>query len=131
MWKHLLSIAALLLTHWSCNNSDLPAAYRRLEVPVERLGSVAARQRGRELFLQSCALCHGERADGRGIRRNLSSRPQDFTDPTWSDSVTPTQVFVTIREGRRGTAMPSWKSLKDDEIWDLVAYLDRIADEGP
>jgi hypothetical protein len=32
-------------------------------------------------------------------------------------------VFYVIREGVHGTAMPSWKALPDDAIWDLVAYV--------
>jgi mono/diheme cytochrome c family protein len=28
-----------------------------------------------------------------------------------------------IREGVRGTPMPSWKALSEDECWDLVAYV--------
>jgi mono/diheme cytochrome c family protein len=32
-------------------------------------------------------------------------------------------VYYAIREGVHGTAMPSWKSLPDEDIWDLVAYV--------
>jgi hypothetical protein len=32
-------------------------------------------------------------------------------------------VYYVIREGVHGTAMPGWKALPDDAIWDLVAYV--------
>jgi high-affinity iron transporter len=96
-------------------------------VPEERLESPAARERGREIFLENCALCHGDKADGEGRRRNLSSRPQDFTDPSWLERTTPRENFHDVREGVRGTAMASWKVLGDDQIWDLVAYLRSVA----
>jgi len=103
---------------------DLPSAYRDLAVPEQRLGSPAARQQGRELYAQHCALCHGERADGRGPRRAaLSTRPADFTDPSWRAGATPRRVYFVIREGVSGTPMPAWPMLKPGETWDLVAYL--------
>jgi len=93
-------------------------------VPEERLRSTAAREHGRALFLQHCALCHGERADGRGVRRQgLSSSPRDFTDPEWRRRTSPRRVYYVIREGSHGTAMPAWKSLEEADTWDLSAYL--------
>jgi mono/diheme cytochrome c family protein len=105
-------------------DGDLPEPYRSVAVPEERLSSAAAREHGRALFLQHCALCHGERADGRGVRRQaLNSPPRDFTDPNWSRRTSPRRVFYVIREGSRGTAMPAWKSLEEADAWDLAAYL--------
>lgn len=103
---------------------DLPEPYRDLKVPPGLLGSAEARESGRKLFLVSCAICHGERADGRGVRREgLSVAPRDFTTPSWRNAATPRHVFFTIREGVHGTPMPGWKSFSDIETWDLVAYL--------
>jgi high-affinity iron transporter len=109
-------IALLLLSASGCS--------RDLDVPRERLASAEARERGRALFAEHCALCHGERADGRGARREgLSTRPRDFTDPVWRRQTPPRAVFAAIREGVPGTAMPSWKALDPDQTWDLVAFL--------
>jgi mono/diheme cytochrome c family protein len=106
-------------------DAELPAAYRGMEVPATRLASAEARARGRALFLESCALCHGEHADGRGMRREgLGRPPRDFTSPTWRRSASPRRVYFAIREGVRGTAMAAWKGALDEEqTWDLVAYL--------
>ena len=91
--------------------ADLPEPYRSIAVPEERLRSAEARAHGRALFLQHCALCHGERADGRGVRQQaLSTPPRDFTDPAWRARTSPRQVFHVIREGSPGTPMPAWKS---------------------
>jgi mono/diheme cytochrome c family protein len=43
----------------------------------------------------------------------------------------PAYIYYIIREGKRGTAMPSWKVLDEDETWDLVAYVLSVADEAP
>ena len=105
-------------------DGDLPRGYRRIEVPAARLASAEARTHGSALFQEYCALCHGERGDGHGIRREgLTSSPRNFTDPRWRASTTPRRVFFAIREGLRGTAMPSWKSLSERDAWDMTAYV--------
>ncbi|HLK10612.1 MAG TPA: cytochrome c [Candidatus Binatia bacterium] len=106
----------------SGGDRDLPAIYRRLPVPAARLASPAARRRGAALFAEHCALCHGERGDGRGVRHEgLSTAPRDFTDPAWQQRTSPRRAFFAIREGVPGTAMPSWRALDDAQTWDLVA----------
>ena len=105
-------------------DGDLPEPYRRLKVPPGLLDSTAARENGRKLFLTSCALCHGEKADGRGVRRKgLSVPPRDFTNPSWRSGTKPRRVFFVIREGVRGTPMPGWKSFSDAQTWDVVSFL--------
>jgi high-affinity iron transporter len=115
---------SLSLTACSGGEGDLPPAYRRLEVPEARLLSPEARSRGRALFLAHCAICHGEAADGHGLRAEGFSRPPAaFTDPAWRRRTSPRRAFYVVREGVRGTPMPSWKSLEEEEVWDLVAYV--------
>jgi mono/diheme cytochrome c family protein len=123
---------ALWLLALACKGTDseLPPAYRNIEVPKERLASAAARARGRELFRENCAICHGVNGDGRGERKEgFSTPPQDFTDPAWRRRATPRTVFHSIREGEHGTAMPSWKPLGDEAIWDLTAYVLSLGSE--
>lgn len=99
--------------------------------PPEALDSLEARRRGRELFLGHCAICHGARADGRGVRsRSLSSPPADFSDPSWPGRTSPRRTFEIIRSGVPGTSMPAWKVLDEDETWALVAYLHSVATRG-
>ena len=105
-------------------DGDLPRRYRELAVPEPLLASEDSRRRGRALYLSHCALCHGERADGRGVRREgLTSAPRDFTDPSWKRRTSPRRIFFVIREGSRGTPMPAWGIFSDEDIWDLTAYL--------
>jgi mono/diheme cytochrome c family protein len=124
--RRLLECLTISLTLTACSRPDsgLPDAYRRIAVPSARLASPEARARGRALFVSNCTLCHGQRGDGRGPRTaGFSKPPANFTDPAWRRDATPRRVFFAIREGVRGTPMPSWRWLRDDEIWDLVAYV--------
>jgi mono/diheme cytochrome c family protein len=131
-----MKATALLLTSlalWGCDAGPPSGGSeaRGLDVPVRRLASKAARERGRALFLEKCALCHGRDADGRGVRQQgLSGKPADFTRRTWRESVDPASVFRILSEGKRGTSMPAWPSLRDDQKWDLVAYVLSVAERG-
>jgi mono/diheme cytochrome c family protein len=128
----LASLPFLLASACSRGDSSLPEAYRRLEVPVARLGSADARERGAGLFAEHCALCHGARADGQGQRREgLSTSPKNFSDPAWRERTSPRAVFFAIREGIRGSAMPAWRSLGDEDVWDLVAFVLSVGEDEP
>ena len=120
----LIALLISLVLSACSKDRDLPEPYRRLKVSPGLLDSAEARENGRKLFLTSCALCHGEKADGRGVRREgLSVPPRDFTNPSWRTAMTPRRVFFAIREGVHGTPMPGWKSFTDAQTWDLVAFL--------
>jgi mono/diheme cytochrome c family protein len=101
-------------------------------VPPEGvLDSPVARERGRTSYLENCALCHGVAADGHGVRQEgLSGPPADFTLAAWRSGTTPGEVFTVVRDGKRGTSMPSWRSLSESETWDLVAYLWSVSEEA-
>jgi len=92
-----------------------------------------ARERGRALFLEHCAICHGEHGDGQGPRRpSLSPPPVNFRDPSWRGRTSPGRTFASIRDGRPGTPMPGWKPvLSEAETWQVVAYLQGLGEGRP
>jgi len=126
MRRFLPALATLPLALWACDKGP-GSSGPPVVVPRARLELASARENGRRLFLTHCALCHGERADGIGRRRNLSSRPRDFTDPSWRGRSSPAEIYLVIRNGRRGTAMAGWKILDEEQTWDLVAYVLSVA----
>jgi cytochrome c oxidase cbb3-type subunit III len=78
--------------------------------------NIAAMSDGRELFVRmNCSGCHGGRAGG-GMGPSLR-------DEDWLYGNTDQQIFSTIVEGR-AHGMPSWsKTLTNDQVWKLVAYV--------
>ena len=110
-------------------DGDLPREYRRQTVPEALLASDEARRKGERLFLQNCALCHGERGDGHGIRREgLTRLPRDLTSTAWRRSTSPRRVFYAIREGLPSTPMPNWKALSEQDAWNMTAYVLSLGD---
>lgn len=98
---------------------------------------------GKQLFTQNCAACHGENGAGDGIFADdlaqageaseqtmtgsedmMMQTPADFTDPKRMLGASPALLQGKILRGGMGTGMPMWGSIfKEEQIWDLVAYL--------
>lgn len=84
--------------------------------------------RGRDLYLTSCAPCHGENADGRGPRAAvLDPKPRDYTDPAWRQTATFESVLASIRDGVPGSAMPSWEMLSEHDLEAVTRYVLEIS----
>ena len=88
--------------------------------------SAADVERGKRLFANNCAVCHGPAgAGGRGAELARAKLPRAPDDPA---------LFLVIREGIPGTEMPpGWWVLDDHEIWQVVAFvrtLGRLAAEN-
>lgn len=85
-----------------------------------------AETRGRELFLQNCAFCHGADGSGRNwIGSFLEPRPRDV-NATAIRTLPAAELRRRIEHGIAGTSMPAWRHVLDSgQIGDLVAYLRR------
>ena len=90
--------------------------------PVE--GQPAAIAEGKRLFVQmNCAGCHGYTLGG--------SMGPNLTDRYWRYGGTPGAIFASIADGHP-KGMPAWaKALPDDEIWQLVAYIQSFGGATP
>ncbi|HEY1333794.1 MAG TPA: cytochrome c [Myxococcaceae bacterium] len=90
------------------------------------------RARGEQLYRENCALCHGEKADGRGSRSmGLDRPPANFTEAVWSRPESAARAFQAISRGVPGSAMPSWEAaLSPDDRWALVAFLTSVSERG-
>lgn len=104
--------------HWM---APAEAARRGNPIPANS----ASRERGRKLFEANCVSCHGPTGRGNGpIAARLETLPADLAAMAGQH---PDGDFAwKIAEGRG--AMPSWKGiLKENQIWDLVNYVQSLA----
>ncbi len=67
----------------------------------------AMAQRGKDLFAENCAACHGD--DGKG---NIELGAPNLTDGIWLYGGTPEHIAKSIETGRGGV-MPSWSGRLD------------------
>lgn len=85
-------------------------------------------ERGRQLYVGRCAVCHGANGDGRGpVASTMNPPPRDLTKGEFrvrstrpGDPPTDDDLFQTISRGLDGTAMPSWAGLSERDRWALV-----------
>lgn len=90
-------------------------------------------ERGAELFRKSCAICHGEGADGKGpSARGLDPPPANFRDGAPLARHGDDYLFWRITTGKPGTAMPAFgPTLSDEERWAILRYLRTIPGAQP
>lgn len=99
--------------------------------------------RGRQVYADNCAACHGTRGDGRGMAAHMfRTQPRDLRSGVFKFRSTPSgtlptdaDLLRTLEAGVRTTAMIAQRHLPEDERRTVVAYLKtlspRFAEEGP
>jgi mono/diheme cytochrome c family protein len=107
----------------------IPLEAGKMNNPLPETDEVVSQ--GREVFLGSCAQCHG--ADARGdsdLGRNMTPPAMDLTSAHvqhWSDA----ELFWIIQNGVRLTGMPAWKSrISDNDTWKLARFIHNLPRAG-
>ena len=83
--------------------------------------------RGKQLYVQNCAVCHGDNAEGRVGARLAKDFPGIRVEAT---------IKETISNGVQGSVMPAWAQAKggpltDAQIDDLVAFIRSLGHVAP
>src|SRR5271163_3268456 len=104
----------------------IPLEAGKMKNPLPETDEVLSQ--GQEVFLGSCAQCHG--ADARGntdIGRNMNPPAMDLSSPHvqhWNDA----ELFWIIQNGVRLSGMPSWKSsISADDTWKLARFIHNLS----
>ncbi len=75
-----------------------------------------------------CKLCHGTSGDGSGpMAGGFTPPPRNFTCAETINGVSDGQLFWIIKNGSPGTGMPAYKSLRDEQIWQILLYVRQLA----
>ncbi len=113
-------------------------------VSVERLQRAAGAVRSDEadqhfgLYREHCVQCHGISGDGLGpTSRFLNPYPRDFRLGKFKFKSTPigkrptrTDLHRVLTDGLKGTSMPSFRLLKEDEMEALIDYVIYLSVRG-
>ena len=88
---------------------------------------------GKAKYDSLCGGCHGASGKGDGpAAAALKPKPQDHTNGKHMNGLTDKALFDIVKVGgvgvKKSPLMPAWgNTLKDDDIWNLVAYIRSLA----
>jgi mono/diheme cytochrome c family protein len=81
-------------------------------------------------FAAHCSLCHGAPGVSRDdFAQSLYPSPPDLAGVV--NTYGPGELFWILRNGIRATGMPAWHDHGDDELWTIVAFLQRLVVMSP
>lgn len=82
-------------------------------------------RRGEAFYMQNCRVCHGENGDGHGPRAGfIQPPPRDFLSRESRQGLNRPALFTAISNGKRGTVMPAWKTVLDEQqIADVAEFV--------
>ena len=84
-------------------------------------------QRGSELFILNCVICHGEKGMGDGvIGAFFTNKPANLTSTT-VQALSDGAIFMVISNGVEGRMPPMNENFSVRERWDLVNFLRTLA----
>jgi mono/diheme cytochrome c family protein len=79
-------------------------------------GQAEAIAAGRRVFVDRCAQCHGE--DAEGTKKRPSLRSQRVREQASEGDLHWLLVNGNMRKG-----MPSWAKLPDQQLWQVISYV--------
>jgi high-affinity iron transporter len=129
--RQLDHLVALVATTGSPDSLD--AGVRRLAAGLEtRLGvslaevpsSSPSLARGKQVYTERCASCHGDAGRGNGpAGAGLEPAPANLADAAGLRDASPLDFYRRISIGVIGTGMPAFeKGLSSDDRWAVAAY---------
>jgi len=92
-------------------------------VPIP--ASAPSLARGREVYRERCALCHGVSGRGDGpAAAGLRPPPTNLADPQIMGAMSRLDEYRRVTLGVAGTAMPAYEhTLSDDDRWAVAAHV--------
>ena len=123
----LLAITLLLSTYSTLFAQDntwvAPKSANDMKNPFA--GNAAAAAKGKMMFNQMCAICHGRKGDGTGGGGvSLNPKPADFLSIRVKDE-SDGAIFWKLTNGN--PPMASYKDmLTEDQRWQLVTYIRQL-----
>ena len=132
----LLVLLFLVLGLWAQKEKAQPPAKAPAEskIPPEAAAKVnpvkptqESLAKGKKTYGYDCAMCHGEKGDGKGDMASDYKNVTDFTNPDALKNRTDGELFYITRNGKGEDMPPEGDRAKDDDIWNMVNYIRSLA----
>jgi len=106
----------------SRHHAAIPVEYAGLTNPFPP--DATSLERGANLYATNCASCHGDGGMGDGPAASAldpAPAPVAYSSQMLADDY----LFWRISEGgvSLGTSMPAWKTLNEEDRWDMINYM--------
>ncbi|GBE19123.1 MAG TPA: cytochrome c [Euryarchaeota archaeon] len=80
-------------------------------------------EKGKSFYSKNCKNCHGSEGFGDGAQAIMyEPKPTNLHDSQVQDK-SEGELFQLISEGVKGTSMPAFKWLSEDDRWDIVNFM--------
>jgi mono/diheme cytochrome c family protein len=98
---------------------------------TQKMPESASFERGKLIFLQKCATCHGLSGQGDGWNgQYLDIKPANFSDPNLR-GMSDGDYLARVSFGVQNSAMPTWAEwLPEDQRWDAILFIQQAFVEG-
>src|SRR3989338_7068564 len=109
-----------------------PVQEKLIKVSAEPPVTPEALKRGQELFVASCAGCHGPQGRGDGQQEQKDNlgypvKPRDLTAGIFKGSSKSEDLYCRMIAGLPGSPMPSYvEALTQEQIWDLIHFVQTL-----
>lgn len=107
-----------------------------IDVPPEPPVTPAGLARGAEVFVKTCAPCHGPRGQGDGPNSaalkdddGVPIRPRDLTTGVFKGAPRGEYVYRRAVRGTPGTPMPMTPSIAGDDAWHVAHFVLSLSSE--
>jgi len=103
-----------------------------VNIPNEPERTEGALKRGQELFVTSCAGCHGMQGKGDGQQnmvdsQGLPTKPRDLTAGIFKGDSSSEELYFRMVAGMPGSLMPSYDGVfTQEQLWDLIHFVQTL-----
>ncbi len=115
------------ITYWAMETVRKQSVKMRASgiTPPADLSDEARLINGTEHFATHCASCHGAPGVPRSaLAEGLYPRPADLRES--AQRYTSGELFWIVKNGIKMSGMPSWSDHSDDELWNTVAFIEKL-----
>lgn len=117
-----------------CTGVVMMAFVVAASAPVSFADEKGDEKAGKEKYTVLCASCHGNSGKGDGpAAAALTPKPRSLADEKYMKTLSNEYLFKIIKNGGasvgKSPLMPAWGGqLKDQDIWNVVAYIRELAE---